>query len=87
MAYSPGPLGQKTVSNFKNRIRELREILNKHNQWNVDIAVDGGMSEDKIQEYRENGANLFIFRTSCLFIPGKKLDIQIDRINNILNKI
>ena len=85
MAYSPGTRGQKPIANFEGRIKELRELLIEHNREHIDIAVDGGVSEDKLQIFKSNGANFFIFGTSGLFMPGITLEAQIDNIHEILH--
>ena len=85
MAYSPGTRGQKPIANFLGRIKELRELLIERDRENIDIAVDGGVSEDKLQIFKNNGANFFIFGTSGLFMPGIPLETQIDKIRKILH--
>ena len=85
MAYSPGTRGQKPISNFEGRIKELRDLLIERDREHVDIAVDGGVSEDKLQIFKNKGANFFIFGTSGLFMPGITLETQIDKINKIFH--
>jgi ribulose-phosphate 3-epimerase len=85
MAYSPGILGQEPILNFEERIGELNAILHRCNQEHIDIAIDGGISEDNIRNFKEKGANFFILGSSGLFIPGRKLSDQIDRINSLIN--
>ncbi len=86
MAYSPGISGQEPVPNFERRIKELNDILDRRGLQDIDIAVDGGVSEDILQKLRINGANFFVFGNSGLFIPGKKLESQIEIIDKILNR-
>ncbi len=84
MAYSPGMLNQEPVPHFEDQIRELTSFLESHGKNHIDIAVDGGISEQNLSQYRDAGANFFVFGSSGLFIPGKGLEKQIDRLKSIL---
>jgi ribulose-phosphate 3-epimerase len=86
MAYSPGTTGQAPVARFGERIEEVDALLGKRGLHSVDIAIDGGVSEDSILQYGKRGANFFILGTSGLFIPGRTREEQIGRIQAILRQ-
>lgn len=83
MAYAPGIRNQKAAPGFENRIRETAGLLDAHGKSGVDIAVDGGVSEQLIGRYRESGANFFILGTTALFVPHTSLAQQADRLQLI----
>ena len=84
MAYAPGTFGQKPRRNINTRIRKLRNLIIK-NKISIDIAIDGGVSPNNINQYKKSGANCFIFGNSGLFVKDKGLREQINLIKKILN--
>lgn len=86
MAYAPGIRNQTAAAGFEQRVSELDELLNEQGRNGIDIAVDGGISQELLKTYKEAGANFFIMGSSGLFIPDTKLSEQIDRINRILDR-
>ena len=87
MAYSPGTTGQSPIRDFEGRVAALAELLGQRGQEHIDIAVDGGVSEESISKLAKKGATFFVFGTSGLFMPGRKLDEQIDRIHEIIKRL
>ncbi|MBW8003020.1 MAG: ribulose-phosphate 3-epimerase [Planctomycetes bacterium] len=85
MAYAPGIRNQVASPNFGEKVQNLMELLSKHEKQNIDIAVDGGLTEELIAIYRRCGANFFILGSSVLFKPATHLDEQIDRLRSILD--
>jgi pentose-5-phosphate-3-epimerase len=84
MAYAPGIRNQNPLPAFENRIEKLNNLLLTQKRTEVDIAVDGGVSEDKMADYKKCGANFFILGSSGLFVPHTDLKTQISKIRNIL---
>jgi len=84
MAYSPGTTGQSPVQDFEGRVAALDELLGQRGQEHIDIAVDGGVSEESIPKLAKRGANFFVFGTSGLFMPDRNLDEQVNRIQKII---
>jgi ribulose-phosphate 3-epimerase len=87
MAYSPGTTGQSPIRDFEGRVAALTELLGQRGREHIDIAVDGGVSEESISKLAKKGATFFVFGTSGLFMPGRKLDEQIDRIQQIIKRL
>lgn len=59
MSVNPGFGGQKYISYVTDKIRALREMLNKRG-LTTDIQVDGGVTLDNVEELMEAGANNFV---------------------------
>ena len=85
MAYSPGTTGQRPVQDFEGRVGALHELLQKRGREQVDIAVDGGVSEERIPKLAKQGANFFVFGTSGLFMPDRDLEQQVGAIQQIVH--
>jgi ribulose-phosphate 3-epimerase len=84
MTYAPGIRNQEPMPTFANRIDKLNNLLVTNNRTEVDIAVDGGISEANIAEYNRYGANFFVLGSSGLFVQHTDLTTQIGKIKNIL---
>ena len=80
MAYAPGVSNQPTFPGFTEKIAALSSILREQHLGHVDIAVDGGVNESVLADYRDAGANFFVFGSSGLFLPATDLARQIDAI-------
>lgn len=63
MSVNPGFEGQKFIDNLKNKIRCLREIINKR-ALQVEIEVDGGIDVDNIQEIVSCGVDIVVAGSS-----------------------
>lgn len=59
MTVNPGFGGQYFIEQMKDKITDLRKLINSHNH-NIDIQVDGGIKLDNIKEVESYGANIFV---------------------------
>ena len=59
MSVNPGFEGQKFIDNTKDKIRCLREIIDKR-ALRVEIEVDGGIGLDNVQEIVSCGADIIV---------------------------
>lgn len=59
MSVNPGFGGQKFVSNSLKKVRELKEIIQKHN-YNCLIEIDGGIGTANIKEVSDAGVDMFV---------------------------
>lgn len=59
MTVFPGYGGQKLIPECIDKVRKLREYLNKNN-LDVDIEVDGGVTIDNVAELVDAGANIIV---------------------------
>jgi ribulose-phosphate 3-epimerase len=86
MSYPPGSPNQSPRTGFEQKVRELADLISTHGRSDMFLAVDGGVSEKRIRAYRDAGANFFILGSSGLFLPGRPLHKQIDRIRGALSE-
>ncbi len=82
MTVEPGFGGQSFMSNCLEKVKFLKEYKNSNN-LNFDIQVDGGVSEDNIEQCIEAGANIFVVGTKVF---AGNIDENCNNFNNILSK-
>lgn len=59
MSVNPGFSGQSFIPVMFKKIRQTYELINKTN-FNIDLAVDGGVNTNNIRSVLRAGANMFI---------------------------
>ncbi len=59
MTVNPGFGGQYFIEQMKDKIVDLRKLIDSRN-LNIDIQVDGGIKLDNIKEIESCGANIFV---------------------------
>ena len=59
MTVQPGFGGQKYIPECKEKIQELKEIIDKE-ELDVDIQVDGGINDSTLETVMDAGANLLV---------------------------
>jgi ribulose-phosphate 3-epimerase len=74
MTVNPGYAGQKLVPRTLDKIRRLREMLDKRGLGHVEIEVDGNVTMENALKMRAAGADIFVAGTSLIFRPGKMED-------------
>lgn len=60
MSVNPGFGGQKFIPNLLKRAKKLRDFLDKNGLENVEIEVDGGITNQNILEVKDAGVNVFV---------------------------
>lgn len=63
MSVNPGFGGQKFISNVLNKVKQLREFIDKNNHDCL-IEVDGGVDLNNIKELSDAGVNMFVCGSS-----------------------
>ena len=65
MTVEPGLGGQKLISETLDKVKTLKEYIDKNN-IDIDIEVDGGINSDTIESAKEAGANIFVAGTAIV---------------------
>lgn len=81
MTVYPGFGGQKFISESLERIKKVREILDKHGKKSVPIEVDGGINDQTAKIAKEAGAENFVVG-SYIFEQGTIFD-QISKLKEL----
>lgn len=63
MSVNPGFGGQKFISSTLGKIRELKNLREKHN-YNYQIEIDGGVNKTTVQKIKEAGCDIFVAGSS-----------------------
>jgi ribulose-phosphate 3-epimerase len=82
MSVEPGFGGQKFMPEVLNKMKKLRDIINKK-KLNIDIEIDGGINFDNSKKAKEFGANILV-SGSTIFKENEgnlKKNIQLLRSN------
>ncbi|HHT97052.1 MAG TPA: ribulose-phosphate 3-epimerase [Clostridiales bacterium] len=82
MSVNPGYGGQKFINNSLEKISQLKNKIDSMS-LNIDIEVDGGITQENVEEILNAGANIIVSGTAVF-----KGDIKenINSFNNIFNK-
>ena len=59
MSVFPGFGGQKFIPSALDKLRELREIIEKSGK-EIDLEIDGGVTQDNVEEIKAAGANVIV---------------------------
>jgi ribulose-phosphate 3-epimerase len=86
MTVNPGFAGQKFVPLMNKKVRKLRQLIEKEG-YNINIQVDGNIGYHTIPEVLENGANMLVLGTSCLFKPGLKLEDAVIKLQEFIENL
>jgi ribulose-phosphate 3-epimerase len=71
MSVNPGFGGQKFIPNSVNKIKKLKELINKKNPDCL-IEIDGGVGEENIKMLSETGVDMFVCGASVFKAKDKK---------------
>jgi ribulose-phosphate 3-epimerase len=86
MTVNPGFAGQKFVPLMNKKVRKLRHLIEKEG-YNINIQVDGNIGYHTIPEVLENGANMLVLGTSCLFKPGLTLEDAVIKLQEFIENL
>ena len=59
LTVEPGLGGQKLIPETIDKVKALKEYIDKNN-IDIDIEVDGGINSETIEMAKEAGANIFV---------------------------
>ncbi|MEN3202918.1 MAG: ribulose-phosphate 3-epimerase [Atribacterota bacterium] len=85
MTVDPGFVGQKFVPEVVAKVRRVREIACELGV-DVDVAVDGGISEETVPLLKEAGANVFVAGTSSIFSGKEDLEVAARRFGEFCRR-
>ncbi|MFC3746609.1 ribulose-phosphate 3-epimerase [Paenibacillus sp. GCM10012306] len=68
MTVNPGFAGQKFIPSMYKKIADIKEMIDREG-YNVQIQVDGNIGYETIPGVLDNGADMLVCGTSCLFKP------------------
>ncbi len=75
MTVEPGYGGQELIPETIEKVKELKEYLDKNN-IEVDIEVDGGINLENVEELKQAGANIIVAGTAIVKAEDYKKAIE-----------
>lgn len=84
MSVNPGFAGQKIVPTSFDKIRRMREKLDREGYGNVIIEVDGNCSFENVPKMYKAGAEIFVVGTSSVFKKGLTIKEGADKLFDTL---
>ncbi|ANB57355.1 ribulose-phosphate 3-epimerase [Anoxybacillus sp. B7M1] len=84
MTVNPGFSGQKFIPLMKKKIKKLKQLIAEEN-YHVNIQVDGNIGYHTMQEVLENGADMLVLGTSCLFNSTQSLEDAVLQIKRFIH--
>lgn len=80
MTVNPGFAGQKLIPSSLEKIARLRRYIFEKGYPNIEIEVDGNVSYKNAKKMRAAGADIFVGGTSSIFIKGKNIVENINKL-------
>jgi len=77
MTVNPGFAGQKLIPQTLDKIARLKAMLNAAKRPDMEIEVDGNVSEPNAKKMRASGADIFVAGTSSVFFSGRSIEENI----------
>ncbi|WP_025950644.1 ribulose-phosphate 3-epimerase [Geobacillus thermocatenulatus] len=84
MTVNPGFAGQKFIPLMKKKISKLKELITEAD-YDVNIQVDGNIGYQTMTAVLENGANMLVLGTSCLFKKELALEDAVLRLRQFID--
>ena len=75
MTVEPGKGGQKLIEHTLDKIKELKEYIEK-NDIDIDIEADGGINLATVESVKEAGANVLVSGSAILMAKDYKVIID-----------
>ncbi|WP_191566345.1 ribulose-phosphate 3-epimerase [Metabacillus idriensis] len=85
MTVNPGFAGQKFVPLMNQKLKNLHSLI-ENSDYTIDIQVDGNIGYHTIPEVINNGANMLVLGTSCLFKNEVPFQESIKTIRNFIDR-
>jgi len=79
MTVEPGLGGQKLIPETLDKVKELKQYIDKNN-IDIDIEVDGGINGETIEKAKDAGANIFV--AGSAIVNKENYEEAIDTLRN-----
>jgi ribulose-phosphate 3-epimerase len=85
MTVNPGFAGQKFVPLMNKKIKKLSDLIHEEG-YNSKIQVDGNIGYQTIPDVLQNGANMLVGGTSCLFRSDIALEDAVVKMREFIEE-
>lgn len=84
MSVNPGFAGQKIIPATVEKTAQLRRMLDEKGYSNVEIEVDGNITNENAEKMKNAGANIFVVGTSNIFNINTTLEDGVAKLREVL---
>ncbi len=86
MTVNPGFSGQKMVPSSFDKIKRMREFLDKKGYSNIKIEVDGNCSFENVPKMYDAGAEIFVAGTSSVFTKEMTVKAATEKLLSLIKE-
>lgn len=85
MLIVPGFAGSKMIHGMMDKVEETRAYLDEHGYNNIEISVDGSVSQDRAKILKEKGASIFVGGTAGIYQKNRDINDTIREFKHLIS--
>ena len=82
MLIVPGFAGSKMIHGMMEKVKDTRDYLDHNGYENIEISVDGSVSQDRAEFMKSHGASIFVGGTAVIYIKDRDINETIVEFKN-----
>ena len=82
MLIVPGFAGSKMIHGMMEKVKDTRDYLDHNGYENIEISVDGSVSQDRAEFMKSHGASIFVGGTAGICIKDRDINETIVEFKN-----
>ena len=82
MLIVPGFAGSKMIHGMMEKVKDTRDYLDHNGYENIEISVDGSVSQDRAEFMKSHGASIFVGGTAGIYIKDRDINETIVELKN-----
>ena len=82
MLIVPGFAGSKMIHGMMEKVKDTRDYLDHNGYENIEISVDGSVSQDRAEFMKAHGASIFVGGTAGIYIKDRDINETIVEFKN-----
>ena len=82
MLIVPGFAGSKMIHRMMEKVKDTRDYLDHNGYENIEISVDGSVSQDRAEFMKSHGASIFVGGTAGIYIKDRDINETIVEFKN-----
>ena len=82
MLIVPGFAGSKMIHGMMEKVKDTRDYLDHNGYENIEISVDGSVSQDRAEFMKSHGASIFVGGTAGIYIKDRDINETIVEFKN-----
>ena len=82
MLIVPGFAGSKMIHGMMEKVKDTRDYLDHNGYENIEISVDGSVSQDRAEFMKSHGVSIFVGGTAGIYIKDRDINETIVEFKN-----